>query len=338
MRKVLSAALVMAFMVSLFTACGSRGEGDEPALDVSVGSGHQEGEMDPSRMETENQLREGLAALHDKPDTQADQIAFYEELLARDLCREEDYLELAQLYADAGNTVSQRRMLWRAFRLYPGEAYVQQLEELVVQRTADEESAATLITALQQALTGRDAVAFRMVISGADWREIFQEAPEIYATRTCYTDEKLTAQIASDAYETEIFLFTADGECLYGRLDEEGSLIGSAVYTAGAYNGDAEVCWFDAESTMYKRYQAVLRNDVCVDSISVEYDGVSYTGALGEDGSTKEQQQEKVTQAGGVVYAYQEGGSRYLYQEDATKESFRMDCASIGLPRAVIWE
>ena len=51
-----------------------------------------------------------------------------------------------------------------------------------------------------------------------------------------------------------------------------------------------------------------------------------------------EQQQEKVAQAGGVVYAYQEGGNRYLYQEGVTKESFRMDCLTMGLPPVDIWE
>ena len=45
-----------------------------------------------------------------------------------------------------------------------------------------------------------------------------------------------------------------------------------------------------------------------------------------------------MTLAVGVVYAYQEGGSGYLYQEDATKDSFRMDCESLGLPRIEIWE
>lgn len=341
MKKVLSAALFVMLTVSLFTACAGSGSGKdlsvkEPA--ESPAPGQLAASTAPAQMETEEQLREGLAAIQDKPEMQAERIAFYEELLARDLCREEDYLELAQLYADAGDGAAQRRMLWWAFRLYPSEEYARRLQDLILQRSSDEKPAEILVTALQQALAERDAAAFRTVIQGEDWREVFQEAPEIYATSTRYTAGSLTAQIVSDSYETEAFLLSADGTCLYGRLNDTGSLIGAAVYEEGAYNGDAEVCWFDGDGNLYKKYQAVLRNDVCVDNLSVEYEGVTYKGALGEDGSTKEEQQEKITQAGGVVYAYQEGGSRYLYQEDTTKESFRMDCGMMGLPRVDIWE
>lgn len=339
MKKVFSAVFALALAVSLLTACAGSGDGKEPTSgEPEMSSGAGQAATDSLRMRTEVQLREELAALKDTQNSQVPRLELYEELMARDLCAEEDYLEMAQLYADTGDAEAQRRILWRAFRLYPGEEYVQRLQELVVQRTADEEPAAELIGALQQALAEQDAAALSRVIKGEDWREIFQEVPEVYATRTRYTGENLTAQIVSDAYGTEVFLLTADGECLYGRLNDEGSLIGSAVYAEGAYNGDAETCWFDAEGTLYKKYQAVLHNDICVDSIFVEYEGISYTGALGEDGSTKEQQQEKVTQAGGVVYAYQEGGNRYLYQEGAAKDTFRMDCEMLGLPRPEVWE
>lgn len=341
MKKVFSAAFALALAVSLFTACAESGDGNglPPESSEPVPEPGQSGTTEvPMRMKTEAQLREDLAALGDTPDAQASRLELYEELLARDLCQEEDYLELSQLYADTGDAEAQRRVLWWAFRLYPGEEYVRRLQELAVQRTADEEPAAALIASLRQALEEQDAAALRTLIKGEDWREVFQEVPEVYATRTCYTADDLTAQIVSDAYGTEVFLIAMDGECLYGRLNDEGSLIGAAMYTAGAYNGDAEVCWFDAEDTLYKKYQAVLRNDICVDSVSVEYEGITYTGALGEDGSTKEEQQQKVTQAGGVVYAYQEGGRRYLYQEGTTKENFRMDCLAMGLPRVELWE
>lgn len=341
MKKVFSAAFAMVLAVSLFAACAEGGDGNglPPGGSEAAPEPGQSGmTADPAQMKTEAQLREELAALGNTPEAQDTRLALYEELLARDLCQEEDYLELAQLYADTGDAEAQRRVLWWAFRLYPGEEYVQRLQELAVQRTADEEPAAELIASLRQALEEQDAAALRTLIKGDDWREIFQEVPEVYATRTCYTADDLTAQIVSDVYGTEVFLIAMDGECLYGRLNDEGSLIGAAMYAAGAYNGDAEVCWFDAEDALYKKYQAVLRNDVCVDSVSVEYEGITYTGALEEDGSTKEQQQEKVTQAGGVVYAYQEGGNSFLYQEGITKENFRMDCLAMGLPRVEIWE
>lgn len=334
MRKVLSAVLSAILSVGVLTACA--GSGTEPSGGVTgtTNPAASQEVTSPAQMETEAQLRSGLAA-ENAPE---EKLAYYEELLARDLCKEEDYLEMAQLYADAGDAAAQRRMLWWAFRLYPHEKYVQQLQDLVVRRRPEEEEAAALVAALRQALTEQDAAALRGILEGEDWKEHFQEAPEIFATRTSYESADLAAQIESDAYETEVFLLAADGTCLYGRLNDAGSLTASAVFAEGAYNGEAQVCWFDGEGTLYKKYRAMLHNNICVDSVSVEYDGVSYTGSLGEDGSTTEEQQEKVTQAGGVVYAYEDGGKRYLYQEGVSKDTFRMDCDLLGLPRFEVWE
>lgn len=338
MRKILSTVLSAGIAVIMFTACAGGGNEKELPVeepDMSTEAIQSEETVLPEQMETEAQLRDGLAAAENAPE---EKLAFYEELLARDLCEEEDYLEMAQLYAASGDATAQRRMLWWAFLLYPDEKYAVQLQALTVRRTSEEEEAATLIAALQQALTEQDAAAFRGVTEGEEWRETFQEAPEIFATRTRYESENLTAQIVSDAYETEVYLLAGDGTCLYGRVNDGGSRTASAVFTEGAYNGEAEVCWYDGEGALYKRYQVVLHNDVCVDSLSVEYEGVSYGGTFGEDGSVMEKQQEKISEAGGVVYAYEVGGRRYLYQEGASQDTFRMDCVMLGLPRFEVWE
>lgn len=338
MKKAVCAAVAAVLAVSMLTACVGGGNGNELSVeepDMWTTQMQPEEVTSPKQMESETQLRNGLAATGNAPE---EKLAFYEELLARDLCNEEDYLEMAQLYADSGDAVAQRRMLWWAFRLYPDEKYVHLLQDLAVRYTSEEDAAAALVTALQQALTQKDGGALRSVTEGEDWREAFQEAPELFATRTCYESENLKAQIESDGYETEVYLLAADGTCLYGRINDAGSLIASAVFSEGAYNGDAEACWYDREGTLYKRYQAVLDKDICVNSLSVEYEGVTYAGTLGEDGSIMEEQQEKVTQAGGVVYAYEVGGRRYLYQEGASRDTFRMDCETLGLPRLEIWE
>lgn len=334
MRKAVILSALLA--VSMFTACAGNGkELPVEESDTSTNPIQQEEAVSPKQMGTEEQLRDGLAAAGSAPE---EKLAFYEELLARDLCKEEDYLEMAQLYAASGDDAAQRRMLWWAFRLYPDEKYAQLLSNLAVRYTPEEEEAAALVTALQQALTEKDVAALRAVIEGEEWRETFQEAPEIFATRTRYESENLTAQIVSDAYETEVYLLAGDGTCLYGRVNGGESRTASAVFTEGAYNGEAEVCWYDGEGTRYKRYQAVLHNDVCVDSLSVEYEGASYEGTFGEDGSVMEKQQEKVTGAGGVVYAYEVGGKRYLYREGVSQDTFRMDCEMLGLPRLEVWE
>lgn len=341
MKKVATAVLTMILAAGLLTACaGNREEGGGLGMigsEASSGSVLPQETKTPGQMETEAQLRESLAALQEKQGAPGEQLAFYEELLARDLCREEDYLEMAELYGESGDALSQRRMLRWALRLYPGPENVKRLQELVVSLSGEEEPAAELIRTLRQALTEQDGAALKDLVKSESWTKTFQELPEIYATRTRCQAEDWVVQIVSDAYETEVFLLAGDGACLYGRSNDAGSIIGSAVHTDGAYNGDGDICWFDGENTLYKRYRVTMKDNICIDSVSVEYEGVDYAGSLKEDGAVAEQQQEKVTEEGGVVYAYQTGGNRYLYQEEADIETFRIDCEYVGLPKLDIW-
>lgn len=340
-KKRLSATLVLALSISLSAACANTQtqnsslspDGQEPPLTVP-----EPAQLQPDQMETELQLREGLAALEDKSDTQKEKLTFYKELMARDLFQEADYPALAQLYADLGDPESQRHTLRQAFYLYPRKEYAELLEELIIHRTEAHEAAAEIISALEKALTEQDAAALAALVKSPAWAETFQELPELYAARTQYTAGDLKAQIVSDVFETEILLLTAGGTCLYARISDAGSMISSAVYTDNAYNGQAAVCWFDSEYILYKKYQAVLSNNVCVDSLSVEYDGTTYTGALNDDGTTAEKQPEEISKDSGVVYARQEGGNRYLYQENVSLETFKIDSDFIGLPHISIWE
>lgn len=103
MKKVFSAAFAMVLAVSLFAACAEGGDGNglpPGGSEAAPESGQSGMTADPAQMKTEAQLREELAALGNTPEAQDTRLALYEELLARDLCQEEDYLELAQLYAD----------------------------------------------------------------------------------------------------------------------------------------------------------------------------------------------------------------------------------------------
>ena len=318
-KKRVSALILAVLLLVLLAACTETG-----------GDGASSGPIPPAQMDTDA-LRAGLAggAL-----SAAERQQYYEELLARDLFTEQDYLDLAQLYADAGDTAAQRRMLWQALHLYPSDAYAERLERLIVERDASSAEAAALIASLKQALEERSASALRMLVASGDWRSVMQEAPEMFTTRTRYRDTALTAQIVSDDFETTVCLLDGGGGYLYGRVNEAGALIASAQYTGGAYEGAAAVRWFDAQDELYKDYAVTLQGNVCVGELTVTYDGVTYTGTLDENGKSTEKQQ---TNANGVVYAYQNGGNKYLYLEGVTEEDFRLDCTAIGLPAAEIW-
>ena len=317
-KRILAILLAMMLLVTL-AACAETEENNTPS-----------GPVPPAQMEADA-LRTGLS---NGGLNNAERQAYYEELLARDLFTEQDYQDLAQLYADAGNDAAQRRMLWQVLHLYPSDAYAERLERLIVERDASSEAAAALIDNLKQALEERSASALRMLVASGDWRSIMQEAPEMYATRTRYRDGTLTVQIVSDDFETTVCLLDGGGSYLYGRINEAGALIASAQYTGGAYEGEAAVCWFDAQNELYKDYAVTLQGNVCVGELTVVYDGVTYTGTLDESGKSQEQQQ---SNANGVVYAYQSGGNKYLYLEDTTVDDFRLECTDIGLPAAEIW-
>lgn len=320
MKKRFLAILLAGLLLAMLAACGGKTGEDGPS---SV-------PLSPAQMEADA-LRAGLSegALSD-----AERQEYYEELLARDLFTEQDYLDLAQLYADRGDAAAQRRMLWQVLHLYPSDAYAERLERLIVERDASSEANAALIANLRQALEERSASALRMLIASGDWRSIMQEAPEMYATRTRYRDGTLTVQIVSDDFETTVCVLDGGGSYLYGRVNAAGALIAAAQYTGGAYEGEAAVCWFDAENELYKDYAVTLQGNVCVGELKVVYDGITYTGTLDESGKSQEQQQ---SNANGVVYAYQEGGNKYLYLEDVTADDFLLDCTAIGLPAAEIW-
>lgn len=319
MKKRILAVLLAALLLAVFTACGDRGN-----------DGASSNPASPARMGSDA-LRAGLSG---SALSTAERQAYYEELLARDLFTEQDYLDLAQLYADAGDTAAQRRMLWQVLHLYPSDAYAERLERLIVERDASSEAAAALVGSLKQALEERSASALRLLIASGDWRSVMQEAPEMYATRTRYRDGTMTAQIVSDDFETTVCLLDGGGSYLYARVNAAGALIAAAQYTGGAYEGEAAVYWFDAQNDLYKNYAVTLQGNVCVGALTVVYDGITYTGTLDENGKSKEEQQ---SNANGVVYAYQNGGNGYLYLEGATKEDFRLDCTAIGLPAAEIW-
>lgn len=284
----------------------------------------------PQQMEPA-ELRGALADL-----SGAEQLVYYEELAARGLLEEQDYTAMAQLYADAGDETARRQMLWQALHLYPKEEYVEALHALVVETGPDNAAVAALVQSVTTALEAWDAAALRALIGSADWA-VLQEAPELYATRTRYTTPELTVQIETDSFETAVTLLYADGRYGYVRCNAAGAILASAAYADGAFDGAAEVVWFDETDTAYKRYTATLRQDLCVGDLQVEYEGVAYAGTLDETGAPTAAQESKITAAGGVIYAWQVGGNRYLYWPDTTRETFRLDSAALGLPTVELW-
>lgn len=336
MRKAVSAMVALALLACMAAGCADKG----PAVrqdDTTAPASQSQQQLSPAEMETEQQLRDALALLPLTPETAAQRMAFYAELQARDLLTEQDHQALADLYGQQGDRAAQRSTLWQAFLLYPNAVYAQQLQQLVVLRTQADADVAALMEPLRQALSVHDPAALRELVKSEGWVAALQEAPQLYATRTLYTDEEWTAQVCSDAIETSVWMLASDGRCLYGRVNDAGAVLASGQYTDGNFNGGAAVAWFDEANTLYKNYEVTLAGGVCVGEAVIEYDGARYTATFDEAGHTTEKQLDAVTDAGGVIYAYQADGRSYLYQPETTVEAFCLDAQALGLPVVEVW-
>ena len=83
MKKAVCAAVAAVLAVSMLTACVGGGNGNELSVeepDMWTTQTQPEEVTSPKQMESETQLRNGLAATGNAPE---EKLAFYEELLAR---------------------------------------------------------------------------------------------------------------------------------------------------------------------------------------------------------------------------------------------------------------
>lgn len=327
------------------TACGQPAggtapEGSAPSQGEGLGgslSSQGEGALRQPVL-TEQQLREAIAGLGQTGDGSDQKREYYELLLSMDVFTESDYIELAQIYGSQGDSEGQRRMLSRVLRLYPSKEYVEQLSEIVVKKTDADEEAASLAESLMSALGQQNLPELKSLVQSEEWLKTMQENISGLGTRTCYQAGGDTLQIFSDCPNVELTWLRSDGEFYYYREREDGSVLGMAAYTNGAYNGEAAVVYYDAEGNVDRSYSGTMAGNVCVDNITVTAGGTEYTGKINDDGTTAEEQYKEVTDQGGVLYAYSADGNSYLYQNGITAEAFKMDFRFLGLPVYEVWE
>lgn len=292
-------------------------------------------EPTPAPPKTEEELRQAIA------DSGADEAKlkreYYEQLLGMDVFGEADYVALAQIYADLGEKSLQRDILSKVLRLYPSREYARQVSAIVVEETGENQEMAGLAQGIMEALGQKDMAALRELTAQEDWRRLLQDGMLGIETRTRYRQGEDVLQIAADGARAEITWQGAEGRFCFYQGDETGAILGEAVLKDGVYSGAASVVYSDGEGNILRSYSGTLQEGICVDQISIEYQGVTYQGKLNADGTSAEEQYKKVAEAGGVVYAYSADGKSYLYQENAAVETFRMDAAYLGLPEYEEW-
>lgn len=287
-------------------------------------------EADPVDL-NEEQLRERIAGADAE-----DALLCYGQLQARDLLTQADYEAMAALYEQSGDTQARRETLLKLLLLYPSEETAQALSEILVRRGPEDLRQAALAAQADLCLQGWDAAAMKELAGSKEWNEAFQDGLRAVEIRTVYEGPEGRMQIREGYQLSELSCLAQDGSFWYFRTEPAGTILVSAVYTDGAYNGPVSAELYDGEGELLISYSGTLAGNICTGEIGVSYEGTDYSGEINEDGTTAENQQNSVTKNGGVIYAW--SGNSYLYKSGVEQESFILDCTLMGLPVYTSWD
>lgn len=335
MKKKILVKIGMAPMLVLFLLSCGQGEAMPQQTEIPSETVAETPEPTPASPGTPEELRRAIAQAG--PGESDLKREYYEQLLSMDAFEEADYAALAGVYGELGEKALQRDMLEKALRLYPSREYAGQVSAIVVETDDSDARMAAMAARILEALGGGDAAALREITGGEEWQELLQGGMTGVETRTSYHEGENVLQILADGGHTEITWLGAEGRFCFYEGDETGVLLGEAVLKDGVYSGAVTVSRMDPEGNLLHAYSGTLQKDICVDQITVEYQGNIYTGKLNADGTTAEEQYGKVADAGGVVYAYTADGRSYLYEADTAPEAFVMDAAYLGFPEYTEW-
>lgn len=334
--------LIITISACAFTACGGPDPTPNPS---SVPEPVYEQTPSPAptptpsaEPATEEELRLAIAGLDASADTLSQRREYYERLYAMDLFEEEDYLALAQVYAQEGDWEQQRLMLFKLLRLYPCREYAQMLGDVIIRGDASDPELAALAGPVIAALEQQDAPALAALLGDSQWLQVFPESLSGIETKVQYRDNGSVLQISTDGLTAEISWHTAVGGFFLYRKDSSGILLISASLEGNTYNGPFSATCLDLSGSETRFAQGTLSNGVCIDRLTLHYKGTKYHGTFDDAGKTQEVQLKEVTQKGGVLYAYDAKEKTYLYQKDTTLEEFRIDTAFLGLPEYTEWQ
>lgn len=330
-KKVLSKICLIPLLILTLLSCGQETPVQEQEETEPVQT------LEPAEPKTQEELREAIERLGDGEQTLNQRRKYYEQLWAMDAFQETDYTALAQVYGDLGEWELQRDMLSKVLRLYPSREYARQLSAIVVQADDTDAELAGLAAGIMEAFNQKDAAAMQALKGQEQWKLSLQDGMSGIETRTRYCQGEDVLQITADGAYAEITWLGGNGRFCFYQGDENGAVLGETVLDNGTYNGPVTVSCSDGEGNVVRSYSGTLQNGICIDQITIVYQGVEYKGSLNADGTTAEEQYKTVAEKGGVVYAYTANGNSYLYQQDTTTEAFRMDAAYLGVPEYEEW-
>lgn len=302
----------------------------------------------------------GLASAYEAKGDAAKLIECYETLQKMDVFTSADYVKLAGLYADAGETEKEWRLLQIATLLAPDDAYEPLMDAVVIDATRSEELSETF-AALFDAVSGSNTAAALDILCSDEWKtgtEQLLGGGCKYAYAADGSTLKVLTGYSGEERDDRVWLVGEGGSVTFLRVKAdslvsvtsdykndayEGAFISerlnfdngvyfkdAGTFAAGLCDGDftSEIVWDDDEEdadlkAMYERKSA-------------SEDASEYTGSF-EAGKAKAASQSGVK---GVIYAYASGNKDYIYAtlgEDESAGDYVFDCEVFGLELPPEW-
>lgn len=283
---------------------------------------------------TVDEIRNELTKANIKEDIEQ-VIIYYEELMARDSFTNEDYLALASLYEENNDSVNQRRVLRRLFKNDPTLENAQLLSNVIIILDFQDENTNQTINHISDAINKNNPAVLKEIFASENWRNNFDEEDGKIEMKLFGQNENSVFQIRTSVYETEIMNKISDSELLYLIMNDSGSIIARLTIENNRYKGSAIISYYDGNQEMIKEIKCTLDDDHCIDSITINYQGIAYNGDVNEDGTTAVAQTSKERNLHNVIYA--QNGNRYLVQSDIDLNDFIMDLEFLKLPVYEEW-
>lgn len=331
MRRIIKKYMVGGFVALLLIfscACA-----DEAVEDVTATS--EEAIKEPR---TEQEYREAIASLGEEESDLQLSLEYYDKLWLLDAFTEEDFTAVCNIYAALGDAENLRNTLIRKHTYYPSEANLKEITNVIVYKDATDTAVQTIMDNLLIALQEETTDNTKLLIGSEEWKAEMQDDLIGVSRKTLYTGSGYRAQITSDTYETDIYIIKDDMSVIYYKNNSAGEIIGNVMLEKDAYNGDYIIGYYNTDGEFIKECKGTFQNGVTVGEFTIEYDGRIYTGEFDENGKTTVEQKDKITDDGGVIYAYNKSAYKYLYAENAAVDNFIIDYSYLGMPAYEEWQ
>ena len=324
-RKCIGIMIAVALIGSI-AGCGNAGEEMEIHSTVATEA------ATPSPEPTE------AATPEPTPVTIEGMIAEQELRLNQGLFVEKDYVALAELYGQSGDTEAERDMIYRALRLYPSEEYVNRLSNMVKKMILPDEQAQGLVGELENYLAAEDIVNAKGIINREEWNKLFQGELDVITGKTLLVGDEVCYQVESDGFQTVLSIFLQDGKVKYFQTNTESSSYFEGFLKEDSYVGEFTYMFWDGTDELKSRYKGTIESGHCVGELEIMMEGAEYTGEFATDGTTQEKQIEQSANMNRVIYAYNADKTKYLYATDANVAEWRLTAAEFGFPVIEEWQ